>query len=151
MKPSPNHEALQAAIYDFERRIQLLEDVVHGVRHPELPVNLLLELYIDSMKQVDFAEESVRHWCRQVFLLDVRALLSMVRHTHDIHPWRGLLVLMDLYAAQGFEVAERARDHLLAISQELLNVQGLELLQPRDVMGHRLPIQTAISAISSRG
>lgn len=146
---NPDLPELQATVFDLRRRLAVLEELVHGQEHQELPVDFLLGIYVDSQRSVTPSEENCRHWCRQALLLDARQLLRMVRLTHDLHPWRPLLALLDQYAEIDFDV-ETAREHLLEVAQDLLDSQGLELIRPRDVMGHQLPIRAAISAISSR-
>lgn len=79
-------------------------------------------------------------------MLDARQLLTLAQNTGDPHPWRPMLALLDEYLGAGFDVAN-ARSHLLGIAQDLLNAQGLDLLQPYDVMAHPLAIQVAASAI----
>ena len=140
---------LQATILDFERRIALLEELVHGHEQQALPTEFLLGVYIDAQKEAELTSSLCSHWVRQTFLLDTRQLLALARLTHDLHPWRPLLALLDRYYDAGHPV-EPARVHLLSIAQDLLCVQGLDLIQPRDVMGHQLPMRAAISAISFR-
>lgn len=149
MISSVDSSDLQATILDFERRIALLEELVHGHEQQSLPTEFLLGLYIDSQKEGETTKDLCNHWVRQTFLLDTRQLLMLARLTYDLHPWRPLLALLDRYDEAGYPV-EPARVHLLSIAQDLLRVQGLDLLRPRDMMGHQLPMRAAISAISFR-
>lgn len=139
---------LQATISDFERRIALLEEMIHGTPQQDLPIDFLLGLYLDAQRELPVTPELGRHWVRQAYLLDARQLLTLVRRSHDLHPWRPILHIIDRYVDEGYEPAVGAQAHLLSIAQDLLNAQGLELIRPRDVMGHQLPMQAAISAIS---
>jgi hypothetical protein len=141
---------LQAVILDLQRRLGVLEETIHGQEQQDLPTDFLLGIYIDSQRPVTLSPETCRHWSRQALLLDAHQLLNMVRLTQDLHPWRPLLALLDQFAEADFAGAEVARAHLLDVAQDLLIAQGLELIQPRDVMGHQLPIRAAIAAISSR-
>jgi hypothetical protein len=148
MSDTAEYAQLQAAIFDFAMRIELLEEIIHGDSPRHLPLDFLLGLYVEAQRDRPLTEELSAHWARQFLLLDVRQLLALVKHTRDIHPWRPFLVLMDIAVSRSFRGAERAQRHLLLISQQLLIAQGLELLQPRDVMGHQLPMKAAITAIS---
>ena len=149
MISSVDSSDLQATILDFERRIALLEELVHGHEQQALPTEFLLGVYVDAQKEGELTTELCRHWVRQTFLLDTRQLLLLARLTQDLHPWRPLLALLDRYGEAGHPV-ETARVHLMSIAQDLLSVQGLDLIRPRDVMGHQLPMKAAISAISFR-
>lgn len=124
----------------------MLEEMIHGREQAPLPQEFLAGAYMDSQKEPSLTPEICSHWTRQVFMLDVRQLLAMVRLTHDIHPWKPLLIILDKLCQAGLE-AEKARLHLLSIAQQLLDVQGLELLRPRDVMGTPPPMQVVIYAI----
>lgn len=147
MVSSLDSSDLQASLLDFERRIALLEEMIHGHEQKALPTEFLLGAYIDAQREQEMSLDLCRHWTRQIFLLDARQLLLLSRMSQDLHPWRPLLALLDRYAEAGHDV-EAARTHLLSIAQDLLTVQGLDLIRPRDVMGHGLPMKAAIVAIS---
>lgn len=137
---------LQATIFDFQRRIAMLEETIRGVEQKDLPTDFLLGLYLDSMSESLLTPDTGTHWVRQAYLLDARQLLHLVRLSCDLHPWRGILSILDRLLSIGFAPAERAREHVLSIAQDLLNAQGLELIHPRDVMGHPLPMRASILA-----
>ncbi len=139
---------LQATIFDFQRRIGLLEEMIHGVEQQDLPTDFLLGLYMDSMCEITPTPEMGKHWVRQAYLLDTKQLLRLSRLSCDLHPWRGVLSILNRLLAAEFEPAEKAREHILSVAQDLLNLQGLELLRPQDVVGHQLPMRAAILAIS---
>jgi hypothetical protein len=147
MISSVDSSDLQATLLDFGRRIALLEEMVHGHEQKALPTEFLLGVYVDAQREQELSTELCRHWVRQAFLLDSRQLLVLSRLSQDLHPWRPLLALLDRYAEAGYEV-ELARVHVLSIAQDLLTVQGLDLIRPRDVMGHDLPMKAAVIAIS---
>lgn len=137
---------LQATISDFQRRIRVLEASVHGVEQQPMRADLLYGLYVDTHKPVEKTDFLARTWSRQIFMLDARQLLTIAQNTGDPYPWRPMLAMLDDYLAAGFDVA-LARDHLLEVAQDLLNAQGLDLIQPYDLMAHPLAIQVAASAI----
>ena len=138
---------LQAEVADLRRRLALVETQWFGRTRNETPIGLLGSLYLDACKKVTLDEATARHWERQTYLLDVKTLLHMARLTRDPTPWKPLLGILDAYIAEGFEL-EVARDHLLEIAQQLLNLQGFRKIRPRDVMANPLRIKTALTAIS---
>lgn len=144
---SSDLESQQATIFDLQRRIAILEQMIHGHEQASLPEDFLTGSYLDAQKHITPSEEVCRHWTRQIFMLDVRQLLTLVRLSQDIHPWKPYLIVLDRLCADGYD-AEGARVHLLSIARQLLVVQGLELLEPRDMMGIPPPMQIAIHAIS---
>lgn len=138
--------SLQATISDFHRRIRGLEATLHGVEQQPMRTDLLYGLYIDSHKKREKSAFLARMWCRQIFMLDARQLLTLAQSTGDPYPWRPMLAMLDEYLEAGFDTAP-ARTHLLGAAQDLLNAQGLDLLQPYDLMAHPFAIQVAASAI----
>jgi hypothetical protein len=54
--------------------------------------------------------------------------------------------LADHCIASKIDNAEAARDHVIAISQDLLDAAGLELLEPRDAIG-RSHLDVALSKL----
>lgn len=122
--------------------------MIHGHEQASLPEDFLAGSYLDAQKHFTLSEEICRHWTRQIFMLDCRQLLTLVRLSQDIHPWKPYLIVLDRLCADGYD-AQGARVHLLAIARELLVVQGLGLLEPRDMMGIPPPMQVAIHAIST--
>lgn len=140
--------SLQATIFDFQRRIRTLEAAVHGVEQRPMRVDLLYGLYVDTHQPREKSEFLARMWCRQIFGLDARQLLILAQSTGDPYPWRPMLAMLDDYQLSGFDVSE-ARAHLLETAQDLLKAQGLDLIQPYDVMAHPFAIRVAASAIRS--
>ena len=138
--------SLQATISDFQRRIRTLESSVYGLEQQPLRVDLLYGLYLDTHRTSEKSQFLARMWCRQIFALDARQLLTLARNTGDPYPWRPMLAMLDDYLSNGFDVAP-AREHLLGAAQDLLNAQGLDLVQPYDVMAHPFAIRVASSAI----
>lgn len=141
---------VQAEVADLSRRMGVLEEMIHGrAQHPPHPA-LLVSLYMDAARGPVFDDVSARHWERQVYLLDARTLLITARLTRDPLPWQPYLYLLDRYVEAGFSL-EPVREHLLSVSQDLLNIQGFGKITPRDCMRNPLRIKVALAAISRRG
>ena len=111
---------------------------------------VLIPLYIEACKGPQLDERVAGHWERQIFSLDSRTFLIMARLTRDPMPWQPFLYLLDVYVDKGYAL-EVVRSHLLSVAQDLLNLQGLELVKPRDVMRSPLLIKVRLAAISRRG
>jgi hypothetical protein len=137
---------LHATIGDLRRRIAAIEAVVLGRVQDDQRVHGLTSLYIDACKAPTLDAVTTRHWVRQVQALDVRQLLVLARFTRDPHPWKPFLALLDVLIEAGFDAAP-ARDWVLSLAQELLDIQGLGKISPRDVMGSPLRIRAAVEAI----
>ncbi len=129
---------MHAQVADLEHRIVALESRISGSTRKPPHHELLVSLYLDALKGPRFEDDFVRHWERQTFALDVRQLLVLARSIRDPFPWRPFLRNADLYVAKGFDFSE-ARTYLLDLARDLLRIQGLSKLSPRDVMGHALP------------
>jgi hypothetical protein len=140
--------ALQASIADFHRRVRVLEAAVHGDEQRPLPIDLLQGLYVDAFARREPTVSDARMWARQAFMLDARQLLILAQITGDMHPWRPILGLLDHFLGHGFEEVRSSRAHLLSVAQDLLDAQGLDLIQPYDVMGQPYSVRAAISALS---
>lgn len=139
---------LQTQVSDLERRLEMVERFTLGQSQKLPHQELLVSLYLDSLRGAELDKASSRHWERQIFVVDARQLLVIARILRDPFPWRPLLVVADLYVSNGFGL-EAARDHLLGVAQELLRIQGLGRVHPRDVMGKAPPTMNRFFAISS--
>lgn len=128
----------------------VLEALILGREQECPPRDLLVSLYMDACRGPVFEPTDARHWGRQVYLLDARTLLVMARLTRDPLPWQPFLYLLDQYVANDFDLVA-ARDHLLSVAQDLLNLQGFSKIRPRDCMANPLRIKVALAAISRRG
>jgi len=142
--------AQQAEIIDLSRRLAIVEALFLGTANRLSHSTLLVGLYWDACKDAECSETTARHWERQLFGLDARSLLVMARAIRDPMPWHPLLVLLDRYIDAGFDL-EACRQHILSAAQDLLNLQGLRKISPRDVMGNPIRVKMALSAISRRG
>lgn len=139
---------LMAAVIDQERRLRALEQVVGGEKIP-LNMRRLRELYLDSARVQEPAEAEARHWARDVLHLDCCQLLALAKLFGDPFPWHPLMLVLDACAERGHDV-EDARSHLLTIARDLLRAQGLELIEPRDVMPQPTRMKAAAGAIRKR-
>jgi len=125
---------LEARVADLERRFQKIAPGAPD-RHPEF----LLALYHSALRGPQNADaETVGLWSVLVLALGVKDLLVMARGLNDPMPWRPFLRNLDIYIDEGIEV-EPVREHILTLAEALLRIQGLDLLHPRDVMGHPMP------------
>jgi hypothetical protein len=129
---------LAATTLDLERRVALLETMLHGHTLPPITLVLATRLYLDVHKPPPREARAARSAIRQLFLLDTRTLLLMGRAMHDPFPWRPFL----LYAARskraGVAQAAEAYAHVAACAQGLLRLAGLPMLAPEDIGGTRL-------------
>jgi len=142
--------AHQAEIADLSRRLSVIESLFLG--HESQPVSHrhLVSLYWDACTKLSIDETSARHWDRQLSRICVQGLLVLARAVRDPTPWHPLVVVADRFVEDGFDL-ESTRQQLLQAAQELLNLQGLRKIAPRDIMGNPLRVKAALSAISSRG
>lgn len=133
---------------DLHQRVGLLESILHGRSRVDLRGALLVRMYLEVHKIPGIAGSSLAEaWVRQIYLLDRTTLVVLGREVNDPFPWRPFLVLLDRCVSRSIPGAQEARAYLLELAQELLDLVGLEVLQPRDVLGS-LRITEAISAIS---
>lgn len=146
----PDDFATRAELADLSRRLTIIESLLFGaatqVPHP----SLLVSLYWDACKGITLDETNARHWERQLYRLDARALLLMARATRDPTCWHPFLVLLDRYISEGFDL-EACRQHILGAAQDLLKLQGFCKIAPRDITGNPLRVKAILSAISRRG
>jgi hypothetical protein len=141
----------RATLADLSRKMGIVETLLLGAAHQLPHPTHLTTLYFDACRQEAFDDEvTARHWERQIYVLDARALLLMARRLRDPTPWHPFLVLLDRFIENGIDL-ETCRQHLLSIAQDLLNLQGLRKIAPRDVAGNPLRIKTVLAAISRRG
>lgn len=136
-------------MFDLERRVALLETMLHGHTLPAFTEPLLIRMYLDAHKVPPRDPSTAAACARQLYLLDARLLLLLGRAVHDPFPWRPFLLLGDRCVRAEVPGAEDARRHLLEIAQGLLDLMGLELLEPRDVMG-KLRINEAVELLKRR-
>ncbi len=138
---------VKAAIRDLSHRVAGLEGILHGnAILRERSINLI-RMYLDAHKQPDLRNEAmVGAWLRQTYLLDVQALILLGRAVYDDYPWRPFLVHLDTCVDLGFDGAVLAREYLLGIVRDLLDMMGLQILEPYDLMG-KLRIREALTAI----
>lgn len=126
----------RGAILDLERRIVHLERSLYGHSLPVCGVATLVRFYLDAHQIIRHIEpDSAGAWVVSAYLWDVRTLVLLGRQVNDPFPFRPFLAAVDICVLRGIPGAEEARAHLLSVSQDLLTAEGLELLEPRDVMG----------------
>jgi hypothetical protein len=141
-----------AEVRDLKQRLHALESIFHGQPTIDLRGSLLIRMYLEAHRVPEFGGTLsgmaiAEGWVRQSFLLDRVTLITLGREVNDPFPWRPFLVLLDRCASRNVPGAMEARQRLMGLAQELLDLAGLEVLQPRDVLGS-LRIEEAISAIS---
>lgn len=137
---------LKATVLDLERRVAMLETMLHGHTLPAFTEPLLIRMYLDAHRPPPRDPVLARAVTRQLYLLDTRLLLLLGRAVHDPFPWRPFLLLADRCVAKGLEGAVEAREHLFDIIHGLLDLMGLELLEPYDVMG-KLRVKEAVELL----
>lgn len=142
--------ALSAEISDQSRRLAALEATILGVKSGQPQVPHLVGLYWDACRLDRLDETLARHWERQLFTVDVRGLLLMARAVRDPTPWHPLIVVLDRFCENDYDL-EACRQHMLGAAQDLLNLQGFRKISPRDISGNPLRIKTVLAAISRRG
>lgn len=142
--------AFHAEVLDQSRRLQALEATILGIKAGLPPLPHLVSLYWDACRLAVLDETSARHWERQLFQLDARTLLHLSRATRDPTPWHPFVIVLDRFIEEGYDL-ETCRQHMLRAAQDLLDLQGLRKIMPRDVMGNPLRIKTVLAAISRRG
>jgi hypothetical protein len=125
----------RTARFDLERRVAILETMLHGHTLPTFTAPTLIRLYMDAHRPPAADLYAARAQVRQLYLLDARLLMILGRLVKDPFPFRPFLLLADRCVARGLESAMSARQHVLAVAQGLLNAMDLDLLEPRDVMG----------------
>lgn len=74
-------------------------------------------------------------WPHVLLALDVGALLHLANEVRDPFPWRVFLRLVITLRAHGDTTElERAEAHLRDLARKLLDLQGLALLEPDDLL-----------------
>lgn len=123
--------------------------MLHGHTLPAFTEPLLIRMYLDAHRKIPSDPVAGRAVVRQCYLLDTRLLLALGRAVLDPFPWRPFLRVADRCVERELEGANAAREHLLTTSQGLLDMMGLELLEPRDLMG-TLRAHDALRALKYR-
>lgn len=142
--PRPTDIDQGASILDLMRRVALLEERLYGHTEPVCGTQLLVRCYLEAHGVSEHVHaEAASAWVAQAYLWDVRTLVRLGRAVSDPYPFRPLLAALDACVAAQIPHAEPARAHLESVATDLLRVQGLELLEPRDLM-HALPLQQAL-------
>lgn len=130
--------ALPATVLDLERRVALLETMLHGHTLPPITLVLATRLYLDVHRRPPAQAAAARSAVRQLFLLDTRTLLLMGRAMHDPFPWRPFLIYAANCVQRDIPLAKEACTHVTTCAQGLLRLMGLPMLTPADVGGTRL-------------
>jgi hypothetical protein len=132
----------------MKRRISLLEGTMYGYCLPEIGEVLLIRCYLDAHKAPSLTDPlAERAWVRQAYLLDTRVLIRLGRLLNDPFPFRPFLAALDHCRERGVQGAEEAAAHLESVCRDFLDAAGLELLDPRDVMG-KLRLSEALENLS---
>jgi hypothetical protein len=127
---------LKATIFDLTRRVSELEKGLYGHLSPHVDLVLMLRCYRDAHSALRGIEpQSAGVWVAQAYLWNVRMLQQLGRAVADPYPFRPLLAVLDLCVLQSIPNAQAALEHLEGVAQDLLSAEGLEVVQPRDVMG----------------
>jgi hypothetical protein len=138
---------LQARLADAERRVAKLQVFVFGGIHQDYDRLDLQSLYWKAChRYIDLSRHEAYLWCRILKNMSTAQLLTLARDVQDPFPWKPFLVLLDYASMDGYPVDD-ATEHLLEIAQDLLNLQGLDLLTPNDLMGTPLSIQKAVASL----
>lgn len=137
-----------AELRDLRHRVDLLESILHGQPRTDIRGTLLIRMYLEVHRIPGIAASPLAEaWTRQIYMLDARTLVALAREVNDPYPWRPFLALLDSCCARGVPGAADARSRLLLLAQDMLDLAGLGVLHPRDLMG-TLRITEALSAIS---
>lgn len=133
----------------MERRLAGVQMLVHGRTHQPFAVEALQSIYWEACQgYYAVSARDAALWTRVIQNLDVAQLLTLARAVQDPFCWMPFLVLLDYATVRGHDTDD-ATAHLLRITRELLDAQGLELLEPGDLMARPLAIQEAVNAIRS--
>lgn len=139
--------ALQARVADLEQQVNRLQLLISGAEGGGLTDASLEALYWEACRSyTTLNQRDVFLWETLIHGLTVRHLLHLARRVQDPFPWKPFLVLFDHATHAGCDV-DAATAHVLACAQELLNLQGLWVLVPADLMGKPLAIQEAVTSM----
>ena len=137
----------EGTILDLTRRVALLEQRLYGHTEPACGTSLLVRCYIEAHAVSEHVSlEAASAWVAQAYLWDVRTLVRLGRAVSDPYPFRPLLAALDACVTAQIAHATTARDHLESVSGDLLRAQGLELIEPRDLM-HSLALREALQQL----
>lgn len=139
---------LQARVADLEHQVKRLQLLLSGTESGGLTEASLEALYWEACRSFrQLKRRDVVLWASLIQSLTVRHLLRLARSVRDPAPWKPFLVVLDWATKAGCDV-DQATEHVLACAQELLNLQGLWILTPADLMGTPLAIQAAVSGMT---
>jgi len=137
----------EGTILDLTRRVALLEQRLYGHTEPACGTSLLVRCYIEAHGVTEYvATETASAWVAQAYLWDVRTLIRLGRAVSDPYPFRPLIAALDACVIGGNEHAKAALTHLEGVSADLLRAQGLELIEPRDLM-HSIALGDALRCL----
>lgn len=108
----------------------------------------LTSLYIQACRPEPATPQIVELWRLPVMRLGAVDLLVMAQWMRDPFPWKPFLVMLERFYDEGYDTRPMIQ-HVWDRAQELLDIQGLGLLRPGDVMGYPIRIREAIGTISS--
>jgi len=130
---------LKAQSAYLERRIANLELICFGRARRAPAPHQVLSLYVETTRILmggDLPTDAVDGWCHAFLLLDEVALLDLGRGCEDPTPWVPFLKLLVAFRAQGqVEAVGAAEAHVRELAKNLLAAQGIELVEPDDLLG----------------
>lgn len=130
----PDLLRLQVQLDSISRRLAVLESQRLGSVSRLNSWPLLQALYVDARTgKVDWTEASSRTWGACISLMTEEVLLDLGRAAGDPFPWRPFLHVLDRFTHHGFDV-EESTSHVLSMARNMLNAQGLQVLEPKDIV-----------------
>lgn len=131
----------------MQRRVEWLERRLTGTSDVQISPPDLTSLYVQACRPVEPSSQLVELWRLPLRTIGVEELLTMGRWMRDPFPWKPFLIMLSRFQGSGFDV-RRETQRMWDLSQDCLDIQGLSLLRPGDVMGYPVRIREAIDAIS---
>lgn len=129
---------LEVRVNALSRRLAALEALLHGDAQERLTPDSAMLLYYEvhrAMGRGKLTEVGVKKWAAAFLALDEEVVLELARRTGDPFPWRPFFRLGLALVKLDDDVRIRgAVLHLQDVAKNVLDAQGLELLEPEDVM-----------------
>lgn len=136
------HQVEMAAL---RRRIERVEVLVFGgIRRGPEPEQVMA-LFVEATRCLGAGQlpvAAVAGWAHAILTLDEANLLDLARQLDDPAPWRVFLRMLVQFRARGLvEEVSAAEAHLRALVRNVLDVAGLGLVAPDDMLRSELPIE----------
>ena len=146
---------MRAELADLKRRIRAMESLLQLGEARPIAVSDLQDAYVGApalLASPTFGPKVAHLWCMLVRRLTAQQLLELGRMLREPFPWVPFLrVIRRARAEHPSNDTIAADEHLTEVVRDLLDAQGLSVLDPEDLFGTPHALERAMEvAVSGR-